>query len=434
MPRTTAPAAGDAPPIAAVVVSAPEGTGERRADRRTGAQPRSAPLRRMLAFGRPPRVMGVDVARGVAIVGMIGAHVGVTQAFDWARVETWTDVVHGRSSLLFALVAGISIALLTGGRRTPEVDDLPRIRLGLVGRGAVVFAIGCVLELVGTGIAVVLTVYGILFVAIIPFLRWRRRSLWIAAGALALLGPLLLAIVRILSIDAYGEGIGLVLGTYPVTVWMPFLLAGLAIGRSDLLRLRTAVALLVGGAVLCGIGYGTAALVADPVDALAAASAADEAGRAQPTPEEVAAMPYPEQLAAVADPMRVVSAVVDVAPHSGGTLEILGSGGLAAAIVGAGLLLSRPLRWVLLPLAAMGSMPLTAYAAQIVVIALVGGLSATAAMEGAMWQALTLGLLVAATVWLAFVGTGPLERLTRRASAWMAGTAGGQRAGARVRR
>lgn len=398
---------------------------ERAPERAPGDRTLPAPLRRLRDFGRPPRIMGVDVARGVAVVGMIGAHVGATQAFDWARVETWTDVVNGRSSLLFALVAGISIALLSGGTRRPDVADLPRIRLALVGRGAVVFALGCVLELVGTGIAVVLTIYGILFVAILPFLRWRRRSLWIGVAALALLGPVLLAIVRILSIDAYGEGIGLVLGTYPVTVWMPFLLAGLAIGRSDLLRPRTAVALLVGGVVLAGIGYGTGSLVSEPVEAFAATVEATEA--AQPTVDELAAMPYAEQLAVVADPVRVLRAVTEVAPHSGATLEILGSGGLAAAIVGAGLLLARPLRWLLLPLGALGSMPLSAYSAQIVVIAATGGLSAAAAMEGAMWPMLTVALLVAATAWALLLGAGPLERLARRASAWMAGAAGVRR-------
>lgn len=386
--------------------------------------PRALPgaLRRLLEFGRPPRIMGVDVARGVAVVGMIGAHVGLTQAFDWARVETWTDVVDGRSSLLFALVAGISIALLSGGVRRPDVADLPRIRLGLVGRGAVVFAIGCVLELVGTGIAVVLTVYGILFVAIIPFLRWRRRSLWIGAAAFALLGPVALALVRILSIDAYGEGIGLVLGTYPVTVWMPFLLAGLALGRSDLLRLRTAASLLLGGALLAGAGYGTAALVAQPMASLVEEAVAS-AGR-QPTVEELIAMPYLEQLEVVGDPLRVLQALVDATPHSGGTLEILGSGGFVAAVVGASLLLARPLRWLLLPLAALGSMPLTAYSAQIVAITVLGGLSAAETMEGAMWPTLTIALLVGATAWMLLLGTGPLERLTRRASAWMAGSAG----------
>ena len=55
-----------------------------------------------------------------------------------------------------------------------------------------------------------------------------------------------------------------------------------------------------------------------------------------------------------------VDAVVDASPHSGGSAEIVGSGGFAMAIVGGALLLSRPLRWVLLPVAALGSTTLDA--------------------------------------------------------------------------
>ncbi|MFC7431333.1 MULTISPECIES: heparan-alpha-glucosaminide N-acetyltransferase domain-containing protein [unclassified Agrococcus] len=389
---------------------------EPQRDRRTPqpAPVRSTPLRRLPSFGRPPRVMGVDVARGVAVVGMLGAHVGVTEAFDWARVETWTDVVHGRSSLLFALVAGISVALLAGGTRRPTDAALPRLRLRLVGRGAVVFAIGCSLELLGTGVSVVLTVYGILFVAIIPFLRWRRRSLWIAAAAFALLGPLALALVRLAAGDPYGEGIALVLGPYPITAWLPLLLAGLAIGRTDLLRARTAVALLAGGALATAVGYGAGALAIPPLEAWASG--------------DLSATPVLARLVELGIPLRPLWSLVEVAPHSGATLEIVGSGGLAAAIVGACLLLARPLRWVLLPLAALGSMPLTAYSAQLVVIALIGGLAGAAALDGAMWPLLTGALLVATTAWMAVLGAGPLERLARRASAWMAGATSADRA------
>lgn len=372
-----------------------------------------APLRRLRDVGRPPRVMGVDVARGVAVIGMIGAHVGMTAPFEWERIETWTALVHGRSSLLFALVAGISIALLSGGVRRPELDDLPRIRLGLVARGAVVFAIGCALELVGTGIAIILTIYGVLFVAILPFLRWRVRSLWIAAGAFALLGPVSLATVRLLSPDAYGEGIALAFGPYPVTAWMPLLLAGMAIGRTELLRVRTGVALLLGGAAATTAGYGIGTLLAAPAEALTAPGA-------DPSPAL-------ERVAALGIPLRPLWALIEVAPHSGATLEIVGSGGLAAAIVGLCLLVARPLRWLLLPIAALGSMPLTAYSAQIVAIAATGGLAAAEAEEGAMWPLLTVVLLVATTAWMLLLGTGPLERLTRIASAWMAGAAGARR-------
>ena len=50
---------------------------------------------------------------------MAGAHIGETPAFDPFDPSTWTDLVHGRSSILFAVLAGISIALMTGRSTLP---------------------------------------------------------------------------------------------------------------------------------------------------------------------------------------------------------------------------------------------------------------------------------------------------------------------------
>lgn len=411
--------------------------------------------------------MGVDIARGLAVLGMVGAHVGVTEAFDWARVETWLDVVHGRSSILFAVVAGISIALLTGRTSRPTPEQLPALRLRLLGRGAVVFAIGVALELLNTGIAVILTVYGVLFVAVIPFLRWRRRWLMLTAALLAVLGPVLLEGARILSLGATGPGLDLVLfGTYPITVWLVFLLAGLALGRSRLDLTRTAAALLAGGALLAGIGYGAAAVAGpsvpdgwsigfDSASASSVGSEADAAGSFIGTPgsevdldgklcdaygdgyvscysEDVPVTDSSsegfglsarlDQLAATDAGPRLLTALLSSEPHTGGTLEIIGSGGLAAAVIGLCLLVARPLRWVLLPLAALGSMPLSAYSAHVLAILFVTGL-AGGSSDNTFWAWLSLALLVGATAWVALLGRGPLERVTAWGARRMSGSA-----------
>ena len=195
--------------------------------------------------------MGLDVARALAVLGMVGAHVATTA--DEVRIfepDTWSALVHGRSSILFAVLAGISISLMTGRTSIPRRDDLPRLRLNLIGRGAAVFVIGLALELLGTPVAVILTVYGLLYVAAIPMLRWRVRQLLLAAGVLAVAGPPLLALARALSLGATGPGLDMVLfGTYPITVWMAFVLVGMAIGRARVEAARTAAVLLVAGLV-----------------------------------------------------------------------------------------------------------------------------------------------------------------------------------------
>ena len=64
-------------------------------------------------------------------------------------------------------------------------------------------------------------------------------------------------------------------------------------------------------------------------------------------------------------------AVWTAEPHSSGLLEVVGSGGFALAVIGLCLLLCRTLlTWVVLPLRAVGAMPLTAYTAQLVIWAI----------------------------------------------------------------
>ncbi|WP_312675319.1 heparan-alpha-glucosaminide N-acetyltransferase domain-containing protein [Microbacterium sp.] len=390
------------------------------------------PARWFRDFGRPPRILGLDVARGLAILGMAGAHVGVTEAFEWGDPTTWTDLVHGRSSILFALLAGVSIALMTGRDVLPERERLPGIRLNLVGRGAVIFVIGLALELLNTPIAVILTLYGLLYVAVIPVLRWRPRQLLLGAAVLALAGPALLALLSAVALQPFGAGIGFVLyGTYPITVWVALVLGGMALGRLRVQEVRTAVVALVVGVVLAATGYGLGALGAGTglggetgsIVSSSSASSGSESLSSSFFPDDV--MPpsgwesYPEALAAT-DPLgSMVRAVFAVDPHSGGTAEILGSGGFALAVVALCLLLSRPLRWPLLPLGALGSMPLTAYSLHVVSVVLVAGPGGFIA-DNSFWALTVVALLLVTTLWAMFVGRGPLERLVGKGAAAMA--------------
>jgi uncharacterized membrane protein YeiB len=85
-------------------------------------------------------------------------------------------------------------------------------------------------------------------------------------------------------------------------------------------------------------------------------------------------------------------------------------------VIGLCLLLCRtPLRWLAVPLRAVGSMPLTAYVVQLLVWALVAltVLGDTSDLWGIraldLFGPLALGLVVGCTVWVLTVGRGPLE-------------------------
>jgi uncharacterized membrane protein len=199
------------------------------------------------------RIGGLDLARGLAVLGMFGAHLRIGDELT-TDPSTWAAVVDGRSSILFATLAGVSMALLSGRTRPADGVELVRARLRIAVRAAWVFAIGAVLEWLDTFVAIILGVYAVLFVLALPFLRWPPRRLLAAAGVVAVAGPPLDAVLgQVLSVaDAEEHYVAelLVTGTYPAMLWIAFVLVGLAIGRLDLSSTRVATRLLVGGLAL----------------------------------------------------------------------------------------------------------------------------------------------------------------------------------------
>src|ERR1041384_707796 len=197
------------------------------------------PAARLRAYGVGERIVGVDIARGLAVLGMFGAHVASQPEFDWGDPASWGDVVNGRSSILFAVLAGVSIAIISGSVRPYDGTRMVQARLRILVRAALIFGIGGILELLGTPIAVILPYYAVLFVLSLPFLRWPVTRLLFFAAAIALVTPCVVFLARE-SPPSIGFGLVRVLldvfitGYCPCLVWMAFLLAGIALGRLDL--------------------------------------------------------------------------------------------------------------------------------------------------------------------------------------------------------
>ncbi|MBB5494497.1 heparan-alpha-glucosaminide N-acetyltransferase domain-containing protein [Nocardiopsis metallicus] len=455
------------------------------ADRQPGTEDtvrrRRSPITAWRDFGRPPRLMGVDVARGIAVFGMIAAHAGIAASLELLDPRTWVALAEGRSSILFAVVAGISIAFAAGAGKRPTGEALRSARLRMAGRAIAVLAIGLLLELLGSSIVVILSVYGVLFLLVIPFLGLRRRTLVLTALALALTGPTLVAVVQTLTFGSWGEGVDfLINGVYPVTVWLPLMLTGIAVGRCTLGETRTAVAVLGVGAILTAGGYALGGLV-DDLDGESGSYGSSsiemyESVEEYEEPEEVPGEDvdlsgkvcvedfdgwvtcfsedwsdgegsdgdaeegdgYFESIGG-SDLGAAVRAAWSSGPHSGGTLEIIASGGFALAVVGACLLLAAPLRWILIPIAAVGAMPLTAYAAHVVSFAVLSdpvNLAPQVLEWGpggpgtGLWLVSVGVLLLGCTLWALTAGRGPLERITARAALAVdrpAGSEGDQR-------
>jgi len=293
------------------------------------------------------------------------------------------QVFDGRSAILFATVAGVSLGLLTGGDAPPPPGSRTRARLVVLVRGSVLVLLGLALTtFLRPPIAVILDYYGFAFLLLIGVLFAARPVLALLAAVAAIAGPLVVAAANDgLALEDIAAplqvfALWLFAGNYPLLVWLAFLLVGLLLARSGLRDRGTAALALVLGALAAVLGYGSA----------------------------------------------LVLPGVDISAHSGTTAEVVGSGGVAVAIIGgfslldsasgAGERVARILRVVLSPVAAAGSMALTLYTAHAIVLAIIRW----TAERPERWQvpewtfpALALGALVFATVWRRFVGTGPLE-------------------------
>ena len=215
-------------------------------------------------LGQPARVVGIDIARALALVGMMAVH--ILPAFDHGTDDLTLahHVAGGRASALFAVLAGVSLALTTG--RTLPVRGRPFVgaAVGVAVRAALIALLGLALGELDSGIAVILTQYGVLFLLGIPFLMLRARSLLALGAAWVLIAPVVAQVVRRHLPDTGFQNptIGMLqdpvlllndltfTGVYPVVPWMSYLLVGMALGRTDLTRRRAPVWIAAAGAVL----------------------------------------------------------------------------------------------------------------------------------------------------------------------------------------
>ncbi len=250
----------------------------------------------MTGLGPPPigtpsaaRVVGIDVTRAVALVGVVVMNYHgylngsrAAEASNWAGrlFDPWEGVLSTRFAATFVVVAGIGVTLLT--RRSVASADADAIRADrwrLRRRGLLLLAVGHVFDWVWPG--TILPFYGLYFIIASFLFTWRLRRL-VAAAVLAALGAAALQMwneQRLL--DGDGElwflqravdGGGalrsprnlvadlLVRGTHPVMPWLAFMIAGMLLGRllTELGGLRRRLIVAGLGAVAVGYALSTA--------------------------------------------------------------------------------------------------------------------------------------------------------------------------------
>ena len=364
------------------------------------------------------RLVGLDVARCLALLGMVATHVldERTPAGDLATAQ-W--LAGGRASALFAVLAGVSLALMT---RDP-LHGRPLVwrTLGIVGRALVIGALGLLLGGLDTGIAIILTYYAVLFVLGLPFTVLRMRWLALLATVWVVAAPVVSHLVRpdlpergfeSPTLDQLGEpgqlaSELLLTGYYPAVPWLAYLLAGMALGRLDLRDRSLLGALALGGLGAAVLATQVSRTLADPV-----AAEENATGMYGTTPAD-----------------GDWSWLLLVAPHSATPFDLAQTIGSAVLVIAGCLLLERllprPATAVLAVVLGAGAATLTLYSLHVVM------------RTERVWPAEEpssylshVGVLLAVGAALALLRLrGPLElvaglpvRLARRASGQRSGT------------
>ncbi|MFJ8048356.1 DUF418 domain-containing protein [Streptomyces luteogriseus] len=389
--------------------------------------PRTSPESAVPASPGPStgRLVGVDLARALAVFGMYVVHIGPPlSATD--GVAGWVRyLADGHSSVLFATLAGFSLMLLAG-RREPKTGPAGRqARARIAIRAVVLLALGTAMAMVYGGV-IILGFYGVYFLLALPLVRLGARALALTAATLALVTPQLAFALKALltepiqqSINAYDplhrlSDVGvldlLLTGFYPTITWMSFVIAGMALARLDLSATGVRWSLAALGAALTVAAYGMSLLLAGKDALRSAAEDGPSSGGSGSMPLDSGSL----------EPQSSASSLLTAGPHSGTTFDIIGSVGVAIlVIVGATVAMERlpRLRRLAKPVIAVGTMSLTAYVGHFVAQSMLSMPSGTSSQQS--WVPLllfVLGAMVFAALWSRFFRRGPLEYLLNTAT------------------
>ncbi|MFF2605973.1 heparan-alpha-glucosaminide N-acetyltransferase domain-containing protein [Arthrobacter koreensis] len=373
------------------------------------------------------RLTGIDAARGVALLGMMSTH--IFPLYDPATGEpTFVALAFsGRASALFAVVAGIGLALLTGGTNPGTGRSPGASRRGISARAAVIALVGLLLGGLDTSIAIILFHYAVLFLMVLPFTSMSLGRLAAWAGGWICLSPVLAYLVRpwlqenlnppdvggnitwehfaepgTLAADVFFTGF------YPTVQWLSYLLVGMVIGRLDLRSLPVQAGLVIGG-IFSAVAakYISAYLLIDAGGF--AELLATESGRRWPIGRMLEV-----NLTGVEQSGSWWWLAVS-APHSGTTLDLLHTCGTSAVVVGACLLLTRARPKLLLPLSAAGAMTLTLYSMHIWVMAIVDAQDPPLDPSWVFWPQAAAAVLLG-IAFFKLGSRGPLETVASGAS------------------
>ncbi len=351
-----------------------------------------------------PRLDGLDVARGLAFVGMVLVNYGVVMAMggrDPAWVKALRDAFTGRAAALFVLLAGAGLSLMVS--RAAQRDPAR----GIAGARRI-YAQRALALLIG-GYAFypfwegdILHYYGV-YLALGALLA-PLRSRWLLCVAALCVGAFVAIYhwwIPYRVVDVFmpkfwtwdGQIRNLFYnGWHPLFPWFAFFSTGMVVGRLSLGRVSVQASLLIVGLILavCA-GYGSESVIEQLQDS---------------DLPRYRSKPWTQLLTTSCLPP--------------GPLYVLAAVGSSLAVIGVSLMSTRLPRAVWTPLARVGRMALTLYVAHVVLG--LGLWETSGGKEGRgnlqevfwWWLATVAASMVFATLWLHRLRRGPLEYVLRK--------------------
>ncbi|MEJ6019149.1 DUF418 domain-containing protein [Corynebacterium sp. H113] len=327
---------------------------------------------------RSGRIEGIDVARGFALIGMVLVHTFPT-SIDGEQTLMWL-LFSGKSAPLFAVLAGVSLAFMTGGDRPYIRSRLRWSKSSILVRAFMLLLIGLT---VNTFVPLlpenILPYYGLMFLFALVFIDLRIRQLLVTAFVMAQLMPTITFFVLKYSeletiynpdfFDIMSDPVSTIMsllftGVYPVAAWMAYICLGLALGRMALQKTHVQWAVMLSGLVAAAATFVASNLIILwlPTNKMLVNAIGGPGREARKTIQDVLTF------GAYESPMPTNSLLWLLAngPHLNTPVSTIYAAGLACIAIGGLSLLTSKILQILRPLAMAGSMTLTLYLAHIV--------------------------------------------------------------------
>ncbi|MGM7666669.1 heparan-alpha-glucosaminide N-acetyltransferase domain-containing protein [Microbacterium sp. A93] len=326
---------------------------------------------------RKVRIVGVDAARGLALVGMMAVHVLPAVSDDGDPTLVWL-LGSGVAAALFAFLAGVSLSLSTGGSTPHRGRVLNGSRIATAVRAGILIALGLLLAVADPPAGIILAYYGAMFLMALPLLGAATGTLIGLAGVFAVIGSIFVLATsgRMPSLGGFDPSLTTLLtepdatfsavfvtGTYPALAWMTFICAGMAVGRLNLSVRDTQLRLVVGGLVTALVSWAVSTVALETMGGFRRILETTP-GLSEGTLTQIMIWGSDYESTPTSSGWWLFA----LSPYSETPLEMLNVLGWAVAAFGAMLLVGSRAAWLVRPLALLGTMTLTLYSLHLLFI------------------------------------------------------------------